>query len=237
MNQENVIEKNKKIPRKTTWTEWVLSAIILLLSASLMWELFRHDPWNLPWNLTRLEGTVVILDENGEAIPSQEIWLTLYSRFPPPLGIPRFEPRRKRFFISDQGFSDGLSFLMANSSVTLFFHDARNEKYAAVIDIDHGAPTTGLVFELRPRHSAVGRLVDHSGAPLANHVFSLDFTRISDVASDRGVSGYEKFESEYSVTDADGFFTIDRLIPGVEYRLTFHRPKFTRHISVKMPIL
>ena len=46
------------------------------------------------------------------------------------------------------------------------------------------------------------------------------------------------FESEYCVTDADGYFIAERLIPGLEYRISLHQPKFSMYaVSVTVPIL
>jgi len=48
----------------------------------------------------------------------------------------------------------------------------------------------------------------------------------------------ETLESEYCETDADGFFTADRLIPSVEYDIRIYSSKSPyRHTSLKMPIL
>jgi len=89
----------------------------------------------------------------------------------------------------------------------------------------------------------MGRLVDYAGVPLANVEFTLDFLRLSSGPSlllfpGSGVLSAETFESKYGETDADGYFTVDRLIPGLEYRLRIHVPRNARgHARVTMPIL
>ena len=240
MSKENAVEKSEGITKKqTTLKDWVTFVIILLLSALLMVHVFRGQG---PWNTTSLEGIAIILDENGEAVPYRDIIFTFYSHYAP--GFFRSELRRERnYYIDEQGFGRGIPghkafpLKIPNSGATLFFH-TRNGRYAAVVDIDRGDPTTGLVVELRPRHSATGRLVDNTGRPLANHEFSLDFSRAADF-SRSGISvRVRTFESVYCVTDADGFFTADRLIPGLEYQVNIHVPSISMYaVSVKMPIL
>ena len=243
MSQENAVEKSEGTPKKrTTLKDWVMSAVILWLCALLMVCAFRGLG---PLNTTKLEGIAVILDENGEAVPYRDITFTFYSHYAP--GFFRSELSRERnYYIDEHGFGRGFPghkafpLKIPNSGATLFFH-TRNGRYAAVVDIDRGDPTTGLVVELRPRHSTTGRLVDSIGAPLANHEFSLEFNRTPDFP--RTLIGYrgvtvKTFEYEYCATDADGYFSVERLIPGLEYQVSIHVPSISMYaVSVKMPIL
>ena len=181
----------------------------------------------------------MILDENGDVLPYQDTTFTFYSRYAE--NAFRSETRRERNYkIDETGFGNDAFMRIPKFPATLFFH-TWNGKYAAVVDIDVGEPTTGLVVTLRPRHSATGRLVDRSGAPLANHEFRLFFQR--SPAFDRSFfsrssATVKTFEFGYGETDADGYFTVDRLIPGLEYSLRTHQPKDGGgYANVTMPIL
>jgi hypothetical protein len=193
-----------------------------------------------------LQGTVVILDENGETLPYRDTTFTFFSQYPG--GFFRSESSRTRNFYIDEGeFGNRFPIKIPNFPAKLFFH-TRNGKYAAVVALAKGDPRTGLEVTLRPRHSATGRLVNQSGKPLANYEFTLDFWRteddsgfISDLiltfVGSRPISA-ETLESVYAETDADGYFTVDRLIPGLEYSLSIHVPRNAGgYTTVTMPIL
>ena len=241
MSQEKIAQNSEGTPRKRTQPgEWINLGSVLLLSTFAILMALRGSG---PLNPVSLEGSAVILDENGEPIPYREIVFTFYSHYAP--GFFRSEESRKRnYYIDEQGFGRGFGgdtgfpLKIPKAAATLFFH-TRNGKYAAVVDIDPNGPTTGLGVELRPRHSATGRLVDHVGAPLANYEFSLDFQRTPDFGFRNRVVFTETLESVPCETDADGLFTVDRLIPGVEYYFRFHRPGPTHRYTalLKMPIL
>ena len=238
MCQENPAH-SEKTNRKQVLAQYVGLGATLLLCVCFIVMTFRGSG---PLNTVSLEGTVVILDENGEAIPYRETIFTFYSHYAP--GFFRSEAGRKRnLCIDEQGFGKEFPIKIPKSAATLFFH-TRNGKYAAVVDVDHNESTTGLAVELRPRFSATGRLVDHTGTPLTTYEFSLDFSRRHDFGSyspfNRKYATVETFESEYCETDSDGLFTVDRLIPGVEYRLSIHLPQSARmrHMTtLQMPIL
>ena len=238
MSQENAAH-SEKTQRKQVLAQRGNLSVTLLLCVCVIVITFREFG---PLNTVNLEGTVVILDENGEAIPYRETIFTFYSHYAP--GFFRSESGRNRnCHIGEQGFGKKFPIKIPKSAATLFFH-TRNGKYAAVVDVGHNDPTTGLVVELHPRFSATGRLVDHTGTPLTNYEFSLDFSRSHDLGSyssfNRKYAMVKTFESEYCETDSDGLFTVDRLIPGVEYCLYIHLPKsaWIRHITtLQMPIL
>ena len=226
MEQENAGEKTpKKQTRKTGWTISGTTIFLCFVLVVITFERFN------PPALRSLEGTIVIVDENGDVVPYRSPVVTFFSHYAP--GTFRGEVGRKQ----DLYFDDSGNFgsWIPRYPATLFFH-SRNGKYAAVVDIAKGDPTTGLEVILRPRHSVTGRLVDRSGTPLANYDFRLEFMRVSERNFRRRVK-IETFESLYSKTDADGFFTVDRLIPGVQYQLRTLLPTENRFSRVTMPIL
>ena len=150
--------------------------------------------------------------------------------------------RTRNLHVGESEFGNEVPIMIPKSGATLFFH-THNKKYAAVVDLEKDDPTTGLVVELRPRHSATGRLVDHTGTPLAHYEFSLNFNRTHEMVSSSSFGGnkhasVKTFEYEYCVTDADGYFSVERLIPGLEYQVSIHVPSISMYaVSVKMPIL
>ena len=224
MEQEKAPQK-----RKTTGSEWITFGCIILLSACCIAQSTRLV---FPPHTEKLKGTIVIVDENGEVIPYQSPTVTVFSHYAPGPFINETDRRRDKYF-DDSGNFDAW---IPRCPLTLFFH-SRNGKYAAVVDIAKGEPTTGLEVTLRPRHSVTGRLLDRSGTPLANYEFRLEFRRISEVQPGGTRIEVETFELLYSKTDADGFFTVDRLIPGVEYQLRTLLPKESRFSRVALPIL
>jgi len=194
-----------------------------------------------PLNSGSLQGTIAILDENGEVLPYRDTFFTFFSLYPG--GSFRSEASRKRnLYVDEEGFGNKVPIAIPEFPATLFFH-TRNGKYAAVVDLAEGEPTTGLVVTLRPRHSATGRLLDQSGTPLANYEFTLDFQRTPELGTSSAFDGkrhafVETLEFVYGETDSDGYFTVDRLIPGLEYRLHTHQPKDGGGSArVTMPIL
>ena len=236
MSQENANEKDEKKPQKPTRkTDWITSGTLIFMCALVIsFTLERHFGIPLTWG--SLQGSVVILDENGEILPSEYISTTFFSHYAP--GPFRSELWRKWdiFFYLD-GSDNNFGAWMPKFPATLLVQAYDGRKYAAVVDIARGEPTTGLVVTLRPRHFATGRLVDQSGAPLVNHDFSLNLRRWSEVAFNKRVEG-AVFEELWSRTNADGFFTVTRLIPGVEYQLRTYSPENRRRFSeITMPIL
>ena len=226
MEQENADEKTpQKQTRKTN--RLTSGTLIVMLAALIVTSLEKYNP--PAWGY--FGGTIVLVDENGEVIPYQSPTVTVFSHYAP--GPFRGETGRKQDLYFDN--SGNFGSWIPRSPVTLFFH-SWNGKYAAVVDIAEGEPTTGLSVILRPRHSVTGRLVNQSGAPLANYEFRLEFMRSSEANFRREIK-VETFESLYSKTDADGFFTVDRLIPGVKYQLRALLPQEDRFSRVAMPIL
>jgi hypothetical protein len=222
MQQEN--DEKKCECKKQTWLSWSVLVCVLLLSACCIALSLKERG---PLNTERLQGTIVILDENGDVIPYQDTTFTFYSRYAE--NVFRSETSRERnYYIDENGFGNSVFMRIPKFPATLFFH-TWNGKYAAVVDLDVGEPTTGLVVTLRPRYSATGRLVDRSSrAPLANHEFRLFFQRSPSFDSSffsRNFASVKTFETVYGETDADGYFTVDRLIPGLEYSLSTHQPR------------
>jgi len=257
MEQENANKETPQTQPQTAQT-WISFGCVLILVAIIIVQsvvsahnnriiLQRVENLTLkgtgPSHTESLQGTVVILDENGEVLPYREMTLTFFSHFA--RDFSRCETRRKRnLHIDETGFGndDRILTKIPKYPATLFFH-TWDGKYAAVVDLAEGEPTTGLEVTLRPRHSATGRLVSWSGRePLANFAFRLFFRRVSERGDCPCGSGHassavvETFEFVYGESDAEGYFTVDRLIPGLEYRLSTHRPG-VGGARVTMPIL
>jgi hypothetical protein len=241
MKQKNANEKIKGKPqketRKTDWRSHIFGVLILLSVFCLMYFFQAWGP--LPLDTERLQGTIVILDENGDVLPYRDTTFTFFSRYAE--NVFRSERSRKRnYFIDETGFGNDIFMRIPKSPATLFFH-TWNGKYAAVVDLDVGEPKTGLVVTLRPRHSATGRLIDNDGTPLAHHEFRLFFQRSPGFDRSffsRGWATVKTFETVYGETDADGYFIVHRLIPGLEYSIHVHYPKEGRgYARVTMPIL
>jgi hypothetical protein len=243
MSPENAAENAERALQKYKRAAWISQISFLILFSCYLFFVFRGTG---PLNTVNLEGTIVILDENGEPIPYRDTIFTFYSHYAP--GFFRSEESRQRNYYNDErgfgkGFKVGNEFPLKipNAGATLFFH-TRSGKYAAVVDIAKGDPATGLAVELRPRFSAKGRLVDNKGTPLGNYEFSLEFSRYHDLGArtpfDVKSATQTMFEYEYCETDADGFFTAERLIPGLEYSVDIHQPRTSWYsASVKAPIL
>ena len=246
MEQENAAEKIEGTPKKQPQTiqTWILFGCVLLLSALCLFQailgIVMTQKRSCPPNSGNLQGTIEILDENGNAVPYRDTTLTFFSLYAG--SSVRCEANRKRnLYVDAEGFGNRVPLAIPEFPATLFFH-TRNGKYAAVVDLAEGEPTTGLAVTLRPRHSATGRLLDRSGTPLANYEFSLNFQRTPEIDRSlpfgRSWATVETFEFVYGETDADGYFTVDRLIPGLEYNLRTHQPKDGGgYTNVTMPIL
>ncbi len=232
MSTENAAPNFETASRKQTRTNWVALGCNLILFACVLFLAARQSG---PWNGTNLEGTVAILDEKGVPIPWREVDLTFFSHYPS--GYFWSDLNRKRnLYVGKSEFGNRIPIKIPKYASTLFFH-TKDKKYAAVVDLGPNDPTTGLVVELHPRHSATGRLVDQKGAPLAGYEFSLQFSRTPDFGFDKSAT-VETFEYEYCVTDSDGVFKADRLIPGLEYKIRIHIPSVSMYgASVTMPIL
>lgn len=219
-----------------TWLIWLsllLSLVSLLLSTSIL--LMKSDSWN---NTMPVEGTVVILGENGEAVPLQPTELKFFSRYAP--GSRSDDYQRKQITI---GESEKFSIKIPEFAATLFAR-TKDGKYAAVVDIGPEKPATDLVVELRPRYTVTGRLI-HKGNNIGveNREILLTCDRRSDFGGWQKHAVVETFHSQKTTTDAEGFFTIDDVIPGMEYRIfisyRFHEgsPVYAPAASVEMPIL
>jgi len=242
MEQENT---DKKVER-TTWNRqtWICFGCVLLLSTCCILQavLFHfHKRVSGPPNSGSLQGTIAILDENGDALPRRDTFFTFFSLYAGD-SFRSEENRKRNLYVDEEGFGNKIPIAIPEFPATLFFH-TRNGKYATVVDLTKGEPTTGLVVKLRPRHSATGRLVDRAGTPLANYEFSLNFQRTPELGTSSAFGGQryafvETFEFVYGETDADGYFTVDRLIPGLEYSLNTHQPKDGGgYAKVTMPVL
>ena len=222
MSQENADETK---PQKPTYkTGWITAGTFMFVWVVIIFlTLERHGFIPLP--LEKIQGTIVILDENGEVVPITRrlISVTFFSHYAP--GPFRSEMGRNHdYFFALEG-SDDFGSRIPKFPSTLFVQTYYGGKYAAVVDIARGEPMTGLVVTLRPRHFATGRLVDQSGTPIANHEFNLELMRVSEVAPYTRRVEYHTFETLWNRTNADGFFTVTRLIPGVKYNLCTYSPE------------
>jgi hypothetical protein len=164
-----------------------------------------------------IEGTVVILNENGEAIPFQQTELKCFSHYAPDI-LRSGNNCRPNLDIDETGKFSGI---IPHSAATLFFF-TQDDKYAAIVDITPNEPLTDLVVELRPRYAITGRILSgYSGKLFADSQVHLESSRTSDVGTTFGreYSCYIIFHSVRARTDSEGFFTIDGVIPGTQYHL------------------
>jgi len=233
MEQERADGKVKGTPRKKSWVmSGCLHSLIGVLLGLVLWAV---GPYPFPLDAMPIEGTVVVLDENGEAIPFQPTRFTSFSHFAP--GFFHSELKRTRTFrVNETGkFSRRIP---PFATTLLFFTE--DGKHAAVVEIrPAGLPRrTDLTIELRPRYTVTGRLLNRSGTPIANHKITLRLMSQSDRGKNlpwsREFSTVNIFHSEATTTDSEGFFTIDNVIPGVEYALS---SAGLIQIPLEMPIL
>ena len=189
-------------------------------------------------NILPIEGTVVILNENGEEIPFQKTGLTVVT------------DQTQFLWIDESWKLGGKKPIFA---ATLFF-STEDGKYAAVecrkasvVDSKSDKPSTQLAVKLRPRYSVKGRLVDDNGIPYVNRSIELICDRTSEF---KDVFPYhywrertlnDVFYSRATTTDSEGFFTVDNVIPGTEYGLIVyslpHGEYGHRAATLDMPLL
>jgi len=176
-----------------------------------------------PWDTMQVSGTVVILDESGHVIPMQpsEVWCY-------PIWTPT--PILRRGGYSCQLFPDAsgkFSFWIPEYPAMLFA-GTKDGKYGAIVNLSPDKPTTGLVVELRPRYTIKMRLVDQEGNPLTYQEFPIkEFymkcVRYHDPGRrspfEQKHSTGNSFHSERVEMDADGFFTVENIIPGADYMI------------------
>ena len=232
MNEENLVNTSEttrqKKSRKLLWfVIGFFTGVILLHS--------------FPLNTMPVSGTVVILNGDGNAIPLQPIRATYFSHY----AIEFFWSDRKRKSSVKVSQSGDFRVRRPNFNGTLFL-ETNDRKYATVVDIRSGEPATGLDVALRPRYSATGRLLNDEGKPLANQELSFILQRSTDdrkwwspgdMFSRIHVVGLiETFHKERTTTDTEGYFTLDRLIPGVEYLLYIYSFR-TGYFPLETPIL
>jgi len=218
MEQKNANEKIEKTPRKRKWL--TLGCLPLLIGGLIGLVLSWIGFYPLPLDAMPIGGTVVILDENGKAIPFRPTQFTSFSHFAPTL--PWSELKRTRTFRVDE--SGKFSRKIPAFATTLYFF-TEDGKHAAVVDITPSGPPrrTDLTIELRPRYAVTGRLVRHDGTPVANRKIELEYMQSGDSTvnffSQRTHAMAEILHSVVTTTDAEGLFTFDNVIPGIEYVL------------------
>ena len=234
MNEENPANIPEKPRRKKTST---LLVFALCFCTGLI---LAHS---LPLSTMPVSGTVVILNEAGDAIPFQPIKATYFSHY----AIEFFWSDRRRKSRVNVNQSGAFRVRRPNFNGTLFL-ETNDGKYATVVDIRSDEPATGLDVVLRPRYSVTGRLLNDEGKPLANQEISLILQRSTDnrkwwlpgdlFSRARTIGLIEEFHKERTTTDTEGYFTMERLIPGVEYRLYTHYPHSGRfRMPLEIPIL
>ena len=244
MNEENPVNTPEKPRRKKS--RWALVAIVAIVVCGFIIALAICHPF--PLNTMSVSGTVVILDENGDAIPFQPTRGTFYSHYAP--DIFRGEWKRKRRVTVNQSGNFNIRVPEFNGTLILLTND---ETHATVVGIRSDEPTTGLVVELRPTCSVRvrGRLLDEEGNPFADQTFSLVLYGNADMGSRVlsvwmnniwgsgtmiGVGRMSELYSVDAITDSEGYFTMDRLIPGVEYTPVLHSPYDGSGGSLEIPV-
>ena len=176
-----------------------------------------------PWDTMQVSGTVVILDESGHVLPYQpsEVWC--YPVWTPTPILRRGGFSRQLFPDASGKFHVGIPEFPA-----MLFAGTQDGKYGAIVNLSPDQPTTGLFVELRPRYSVKVRLVDQEGNPLADQEFPIEeFSMSCSRYHDPGRRS--PFERKHSTghschyvrtkMGADGFFTIENVIPGADYMI------------------
>jgi len=228
MEQENANGKIEGKPKKQSWIWITLGSLALgLCTFAFVFKLLAF-PQN---TMMPIEGTVVILDENGEPLPFQAVRWTCFSHFAP--GSFRNDRQRTQSFF---GQPEKFNRRIPKFAATLFVR-TEDGKHAAIVDITPDKPPIGLVVELRPLYTATGRLLDRQGAPLVNQSISFKCRRSSDFGytfafGEHGIPKTLHFSR--ATTDSEGFFTIDNIIPGTEH-VVFIGNRYAT--SLDMPIL
>ena len=215
MEQENANEKIEGKPRKRSQSCLVC---LLCFATGFTLSLIGYTPF--PLHTMPIEGTVVILDEHGEAIPFQPTTVTVFARYAS--GFLRSKWQTHNFSVDESG---KFSRKIPEFAATLVF-TTKDGKYAAVVDITPDMPPTGLTIELRPRYTVTGRLIHYDGTPLASQRIRLSYMRFGDFEKNlsfritgRQSATVKELHTETTTTDSEGFFTINNVIPGIEYNL------------------
>ena len=237
MSQEATAEKTEGTPKKQTrQRQGCIRPMFFILFGFLFGFFLAHST---PWNTMPINGTVIILDENGKTLPFQPTRLTRFSLYAK--SFFRSDMRRKSDIYVDE--SGKFNSRIPGFAATVFLR-TKDEKYAAIIDITPDKPPTNLRIELHPRYTVTGRLVhEATGTPLAQQEIKLKCHRCSDMGVkipiiSREYGMVETFHSETTTTDSEGFFTVDNMIPGTEYKLYLSRSAISYNvISLNMPIL
>ena len=103
-------------PQKSTREQWISLGCVLVMFVCIIVTSLRGTG---PPNPVSLEGTIVILDENGEVMPYRETIFTFYSHYAP--GFFRSEMDRKRnLYINESGFGNPIPIKIPKSAATLF---------------------------------------------------------------------------------------------------------------------
>jgi hypothetical protein len=110
----------------------------------------------------------------------------------------------------------------------LIFHEVK-QKLAATLTIKPGEKLPPVV-KLKPMGSIKGRLLDADGKPLAGIVVEASYRDKTARTIDSIIHEPRPIES-----DANGVFTLDNLIPGLPFELTFRRGRRNFERIVKSP--
>jgi RNA polymerase sigma factor (sigma-70 family) len=104
-----------------------------------------------------------------------------------------------------------------NPRLLVFYERGRKLAGVRLLQSDEKQP---VAVKLRPAGSIVGRLLDPDGKPLAG-------VEINAHYQDREAAGVHEavHEAKRIVSDARGAFALDELIPGLKFKLSFHRGK------------
>ncbi len=148
-------------------------------------------------------SAVTIRMQDSEGKPLSNVWITgsSFAEWYPPL---KCEKAECMVYAVEPG----------KSRLMVFYHPERKLVATLTLKGDEKPP---VVVKLGPAGSIKGRLLDADGKPLAGVTVGVHFRQRVVSEIDHIIS----HDAKQCITDADGIFTIDELIPEQKFELSF----------------